>query len=53
MNKTTLQFATVTENNIVTQIGKSVIFQPKINFRGGSVKWVDDSKYLKKDLIKE
>ena len=49
MNKTTLQFATVTHNGEVKKIGKSVIFQPKIKFKGGSVPWVDDSKYLRKD----
>ena len=28
-------------------IGNSTVQQPKINFKGGSVKWFDDSKLLK------
>lgn len=47
MNKQTMQFATVTENEAVTRIGKSIILQPKTNFKGGNIKWADDSKLLK------
>lgn len=50
MKKTTLQFATVTENGVVTKIGRSAILQPKTNFKGGSIPWFDDSKLLKKNL---
>lgn len=47
MEKQTIQFATVTENGAVTKIGKSTVLQPKTNFKGGSIKWADDSKLLK------
>lgn len=49
MKKTTTQFATVTENGVVTKIGRSTILQPQIRFKGGSIPWVDDSKFLKKN----
>lgn len=48
MKKQRADFATVTKNGVVTQIGRSTILQPKINFKGGSIPWVDDSKYMKK-----
>ena len=42
MNKQTVQFATVTENNAISKVGRSVITQPRTNFKGGSVKWHPD-----------
>lgn len=30
MHKTTVQFATITENGVVKQIGRSLIEQPKV-----------------------
>lgn len=48
MKKQMVEFAVVTKNGVVTQIGRSVIYQPEIKFKGGTVKWVDDSKYMKK-----
>jgi len=42
MHKQTNQFAVVTENNVVKQIGRSIILQPKTNFKGGSIKWLED-----------
>ena len=48
IKKQTVEFAVVTKNGVVTQIGRSVIYQPEIKFKGGTVKWVDDSKYMKK-----
>ena len=50
MKKQTMEFAVVTKKNTVQQVGKSVINQPKIAFKGGKVKWFDDSKLLKKNL---
>ena len=47
MNKQTMQFATVTENEVIAKVGKSTILQPKTNFKGGSIKWADDRKLLK------
>lgn len=48
MHKTTVQFATVTENKDVKKVGKSVIVQPKTNFKGGTIKYFDDSKLIKR-----
>lgn len=51
MKKQTLQFATVTENGVVTRIGRSVILQPKTHFKGGSIKWYEDKlKEVRKQL---
>ena len=50
MKKQTMEFAVVTKKSAVQQIGKSTIIQPKIAFKGGEVKWCDDSKLLKKNL---
>ena len=47
MKSQTMHFATVTKNKIVTKIGRSTIIQPKPNFKGGSIRWFDDSKLLK------
>ena len=47
MKRTTAEFATVTEKGIVTKIGRSSVLTPK--FKGGSIPWVDDSKFLKKN----
>ena len=47
MEKQTIHFATIVRNGVVTKIGRSTIIQPKPNFKGGSVKWSDDSKLLK------
>lgn len=49
MKKQTVTFAVETKNGVVQKIGKSVILQPKVKFGGGSVKWFDDTKLLKKD----
>ncbi len=49
MKKTTMQFATVTENGVVTKIGRSSVLTPKPKFKGGSIPWFDDSKLLKKN----
>lgn len=49
MKKQTVTFAVETKDGVVQKIGKSVILQPKVKFGGGSVKWFDDTKLLKKD----
>ena len=49
MKKQTVQFATVTKNGVVHRVGKSVMFTPKTNYKGGETKWYDDSKLLKKN----
>ena len=47
MKNQTVSFATVKKNGVITKIGHSKLQQPIINFKGGSVKWFDDSKLLK------
>lgn len=47
MQKLTITFAVKTKHGVVTEIGRSSILQPKTNFKGGSIKWFDDSKLLK------
>ena len=44
MKTQTIQFATVTKNGVVQEVGKSTILQPKTNFKGGSIKWYEDKK---------
>ena len=41
-----------TESGEVKQISQGVIFQPETQFKGGSVKWFDDSKLLKPEYRK-
>ena len=38
----TNEFATVTKDNVVQIVGKSTIYQPKIEFKGGQIKWYED-----------
>lgn len=42
MQKQTIQFAVETKNGVVQRIGKSTIYQPKTNFKGGPIKWCED-----------
>ncbi len=48
MKKQTIEFAVKTKNGIITNIGNATILQPKTHFKGGEIKWFDDSKLLKK-----
>lgn len=48
MQTQTIQFATVKKNNVVKQIGKSTIYQPKTEFKGGEIKWYEDKLKAKK-----
>lgn len=50
MTKQKIEFAVVTENNVVMQVGKAQIYQPKTNFKGGEIKWFDDNKLIKKQI---
>ena len=44
MKKQTVSFAIETnKHGVIQRIGKSVINQPRINFKGGSIKCFDDS----------
>lgn len=38
------------QNGTVEQIGRSSITHPKIVFKGGSIKWFDDSNLLKNKM---
>lgn len=49
MQKHTVTFAVQHQNGVVSSIGKSFIETPAIKFNGGSIKWFDDSKLLKKN----
>ena len=49
MDKQTVQFAVVTKNHEVVQVGRSVITQPPIHYTGAGTKWFDDEKLLKKN----
>lgn len=47
MKKQTVNFAVKTENGVVKEVGRSAVLQPNPKFKGGSVKWFDDSKLVK------
>ena len=47
MRKSIITFAVKTKNGVVTKIGRSSIIQPKTNYKGGSIKWFDDSNLIK------
>lgn len=38
----TVEFAVTRNKGNITRVGKTGINQPKINFKGGSVKWYED-----------
>lgn len=42
MQKQTVEFATVVKNGVVEKIGRSSVYVPKTNFKGGSIKWYED-----------
>ena len=44
MKKQTNEFATVINNGAIEKVGKSSILQPRTNFKGGSVKGLEDRK---------
>lgn len=48
MNKQENVFAIKTKEGVIEQVGKSIILQPEIKFKGGGIKWFDDSQLLKK-----
>ena len=47
MKKQTVNFAVKTQNGIVKKVGRSAVLQPNSKFKGGSVKWFDDSKLIR------
>ena len=42
MLNSTIDFAVKKENGAITKIGKSDIYVPRTNFKGGSIKWYED-----------
>lgn len=40
--------ARVTENGVLSRSERMEIYQPKTEFKGGSIKWFDDSKLIRK-----
>ena len=42
MQKQTIQFAVQSKNGVIEKVGKSTIYQPKTNFKGGKIRWYDD-----------
>lgn len=42
MQRQTLETAVEVKNGAVRRIGRGVIFTPKPNFGGGSIKWYSD-----------
>ncbi len=47
MKKQTVNFAVKTQKGIIKEIGRSIALQPNPKFKGGSVKWFDDSTLIK------
>lgn len=47
-----VNIAVKTEAGEVKQISTGVMFQPETRFKGGSVKWFDDSKLIKSECRK-
>lgn len=46
-NQQTITTAVQTKNGVVQTIGRSVMIQPKTNFKGGSIKWLEDTYHTK------
>lgn len=42
MQTQTIQFAVESKSGVIQRIGRSSIYQPKTNFKGGSIKWYED-----------
>lgn len=42
MKTQTAEFVIQTEDNVVKKIGRSIILQPKTNFKGGQIRWYED-----------
>lgn len=47
-----VNIAIKTESGQVKQISQGAIFQPETKFKGGTVKWFDDSKLVKPEYRK-
>lgn len=47
-----VNIAVKTESGQVKKISQGVIFQPETQFKGGTIKWFDDSKLIKPEYRK-
>lgn len=54
MDKQTIQFVTVNQDNAIQRIGKSTLTQPKSHYENipKATEWFDDSTLIKKDSKK-
>ena len=42
MKTNTIQFAVQSKNGVIEKVGKSNIYHPKTNFKGGEIRWYED-----------
>ena len=42
MQKQTIQFAVESKSGVIQRIGRSSVYVPNTNFKGGSIKWYED-----------
>lgn len=42
MKTQTAEFVIYKKGNVVKRIGRSIILQPKTNFKGGQIRWYED-----------
>ena len=49
MDKQSIEFATVKQDNVISKIGKSALLQPEVHYDKNKkeTKWFDDTKLLK------
>lgn len=43
-----MEFAVITNGREVTQIGRSVVYQPPVDYKGKGTKWLDDARLVRK-----
>lgn len=49
MERQTTEFATLLKNGVIQKVGKSTVYQPKINFSDNRTKWYEDKLKKKAD----
>lgn len=50
LDKQTITFSAIVKNNVVTEIGRSYIEHPKIQFNGNGIKWYEDKVLIKRNM---
>ena len=50
MDKQSIEFATVKQDNVIGKIGKSALLQPEVHYDKSrkATKWFDDTKLIKR-----